>query len=409
MVQNSEDVGIVSGSSAGCNRATALNLVERVDPNKLSRVVSIHNYGRSGSAFLASCFDMHPQVLTTPHVQISGFYEFWRRHGQLPALELLDMFLDVYKPMYKVHLVGVVPVISDCPSDGPPSDVDEQVFVDSLLRFLRREIESPEIQMVSRKYFLRAVNAAYAIALGREVHWESAVIVLSLHEPLPENVGPMLEDFPDARLLHTIRKPIQSLGSWYIMGLGVGAHGARLARVGICNMMTQGRPVFADKAENSRAVRLEDLNTAPRETLEAICAWSGLEWNDSLLESTFNGRPYVNLSDGKQHQGFHADAISKKKYACYGWFDTLRLKLMLSDLYVSWGYVLPGIYRSAWLRRFSLLLWWLPFRIEALVWKRDWSGFSFSKLGFNIDRYIELRRKVFETWRAWAIVSRGVV
>ena len=54
------------------------------DPRSLDDVVSIHCYGRSGSVFLASLFDQHPQVLMIPGVQLSSFYEFWRRRGHLP-------------------------------------------------------------------------------------------------------------------------------------------------------------------------------------------------------------------------------------------------------------------------------------------------------------------------------------
>ena len=49
-----------------------------IDSNRLTRVASIHYYGRSGSIFLQSLLDSHPDVVMLPTVYLCGFHTFWR-------------------------------------------------------------------------------------------------------------------------------------------------------------------------------------------------------------------------------------------------------------------------------------------------------------------------------------------
>ena len=370
------------------------------DPRSLEDVISIHCYGRSGSLFLASLLDSHPRVLTIPGAQLSSFYEFWRGHGELPAFQMFGVFLATFKAIYKVHQPENVPIFGDMPLEGPPSPVDEGLFVDSILALLAREVGDIKTTPVSRKYFFQALHAAYAFALGRRICWEKAVIVFSLHEPQKESARALSEDFPAARFLHAVREPVRSLDSWFDMMLPRRGCDSPFVAVGMANMMVQAKAVIEDNAERSRAVRLEDLHTHSRETLARICAWTGLQWHDSLMHSTFNGIPYRERVAEGTVEGFQTRTISRKAYACLRPFDVIRLKFLYAHIFPAWNYPIAALYRRALLGRLVLLFMFVPFRVERLVWNSDTDSFSFAKLGIKIDRYIELRRVVMRIWRA---------
>ena len=373
-----------------------------VDAASLEDVVSIQCYGRSGSIFLASLLDSHPQVLMLPGVQLSAFYEFWRQHGELPAIQTLGTFLANFKAIYQVHQPNNVPIFGEKPFGDRPSPVDGQRLSDTMLRLIARKVDDVQTMPVPRKYFFQALHAAYAIALGRDVRWDKAVIVYSLHEPLAVHASPFSKDFPNARYLHAVREPIRSLDSWYRMALAIRKYDSPFPVVGMMNMLTQAAPMFGECAARSAAVRLEDLHTRSRETLERICDWAGLEWDDCLMRSTFNGIDHTDseTADGKALQGFQTHTISRKNYLCCRWLDAVRLRVLYANVYRAWKYPLPAIYRSAVLQGLVRLLMPVPFRVEQLAWKRDDEKFSFTKLGFKIDRYLELRRLVLAAWRA---------
>jgi hypothetical protein len=165
------------------------------------------------------------------------------------------------------------------------------------------------------------------------------------------------------------------------------------------NMLTHSKPINRSYAKQSRAVRLEDLHRRSRETLEGICNWLGLDWDDRLLESTFNGVPHVEPSNGRTIEGFQTETIARKKYDCYRAIDRFRLSVILFHINRSWNYETSLVHRLALTRAVLPTLMLIPFRIERLVWKRDLKSFSFEKAGQLIDLYIRLRREIMDLWR----------
>jgi hypothetical protein len=73
----------------------------RIDPNTLERVVAIFYYGRSGSVFLQSLFDSHPDVLTVPAEHLHDFYPFWSNVASLPAAAQVTAFCDRYDALFE--------------------------------------------------------------------------------------------------------------------------------------------------------------------------------------------------------------------------------------------------------------------------------------------------------------------
>ena len=116
-----------------------------------------------------------------------------------------------------------------------------------------------------------------------------------------------------------------------------------------------------------RAVKLEDLHRNPRQTMEKVCGWLDLPWNDSLLKSTVNGLQWWNEKNCLQVSGPN-EAILKQNY--YGnlvpAFDRFRFGILFSSYLVAWNYPVMA-WQTSFLAKFLILpLLLLPFKIEII-------------------------------------------
>ena len=379
-----------------------------LDPRDLDRVVAIFYYGRSGSIFLQSLLDSHPEVLTFPSIYLSGFYSFWQQFGHLPALELVAAFLQNYDVLFDAGSPHNVP---DCgpavgiaynfdkmgPERAESLGIERDRFVDILLGKLALVIDDFKREVVTRKFFFQALHAAYSEALGRELRTARPIIVFQLHNPFAVAVLPLAEDFPHMRFLHTIREPTQAMGSWYLhmvasYGRWEGLPGSALGRG-----MEHSKPITRTADYRVRAVRLEDLHGRPKETLERACAWLGIGWDENVLRSTFDGRLWHWAYGNKVVTGFHSHSISRSYDHVFWPLDRLRIRFLLAARFAAWSYPIAPVYRITALAVLATLLWVFPFRMELSMWQRQ-RPFTRRKLLTLARDYIGLRRSVLGSW-----------
>ena len=420
---------------------TGVSRAGGIRPEDLRRVVSIHYYGRSGSLFLQSLLDGHPQVVMLPGTYLAGFYRFWEIFGQLPALKLLGAFITNYDVLFDSR--SPVPVFQVGPSVGTTLGfdrmgenqdralgVDRNEFMEIMLAHVVRVCDDPKVDRLSRRFFLQAIHTAYAQALGRPVFGKDPLIVLQTHNPYFEQVEPLYRDFgADVKFLHCLREPVQALGSWYSHWwetcIGPDPRGAppqlELAGASIARGIDHAKPIFAQYAhhfphdgrsldviagavENTRGVRLEDLHRQPRATLEKVRTWFGIEWHDTLLHSTFDGEIWHHRTTGGQTvKGFQQATITRKHADVFTPFDRIRLKMLFADQFQAWDYPLSRVLTWRPLAYLAAVLWLLPLRMESSIWRvQSWRGLS--TLGSILSSYVVVRIKVFARW--WPDLKR---
>ncbi len=404
-----------------------------LDPRRAERVVSIHYYGRSGSIFLQSLLDGHPDVLTFPANYLGGFYSFWNEYGDRSPLHIVKAFLHHYEvlfdPTSAEEVFDVGPYAGqeyDFDKMGPNHDealgVDRERFRDILLAKCLIEVKDFENGRLERKFFLQALHVAYAEALGRDLTGRQPLIVFQAHTPHIDVIEMLFADFvPKIRFLHSVRDPINTMASWFNeMMRFLDDPPLVLPRRTLGRSIDHAKPILSQHlnkdiidqrletdpdtqraiewvAENSRAVRLEDLHTKPRETLEKICAWLELDWHDCLLESTFDGKLWHWSTGGRTVSGFQTATIKQQHSDAVSWYDRLRLRFFFADKYDAWDYPLAPWYRWAVLRVLSFGLWFLPFRFEISLWRRrkpktldDWRQVFLY--------YRDMRQNIFSRW-----------
>lgn len=359
--------------------------MRRLDPLSLTRVVAILFYGRSGSVFLGSLLDGHPQIVATPGCYLNGFYEFWDQFGKLPAYELINAFADYYAVLFDAKNECKSPVCgADAGTDlgftemGPERNQCLGVNRDRFRVCMSECLSSCSV--VSRRLFLQVVHVAYQEALGRTVQDPTPLIVFPLHTPSLERMGKLVEDFPDTCFLHVVRNPVQTLGSHLACYMKSGLLDTAQAEWIFRGILQGGVSVLPGIRERSRAVRLEDLHNKPKETMEKVCAWLGLEWSDCLLESTFDGKQWWNVKNSPQISGFSQVTLAKKHDNLITPLDRFRLLCLLRDKYRVWQYGPPAWTSSRFIRGLNCLLLLWPFRAERILigtlLRRGWNGWK---------------------------------
>ena len=371
------------------------------EAQKIDRVVAVMTTIRAGSSLMSSLLDAHPNVATSPDCILMGLYEFWQIHNSRPKNELVESFMDYYAVLFdhkgqcKCRRVG--PDFGDYlnlsnmgPNRDEPLYVDKEAFKINCLGALGDE------HPISRKRFFQSVHLAYSKAWNHCV--ENPMVSFGLHIAHEDKVTEFLEDFPDAFFIQMVRHPINAMGSQLRMLRFRGEIQADTG-VGIMAMARyMGSPVPAKNRSQWRAVRLEDLHHNSRETMEKLCSWLDLPWNDSLLFSTVNGKQWWNEKNSIQISG-SSNAIPAQRFQQYiPWFDRFRLDVLFVPKLDAWGYPVNSIHRRWVIRIVILPLLLLPFKIELISIFRSNANSSWRRIINGVQAFYQGRKFLAAAW-----------
>jgi hypothetical protein len=295
--------------------------MDLIIPSKLS-VLAIQNYGISGSLFLQSLLDNHPNILMTPALYSHRFYDFWEKHNNKKLGEIIDLFMSCHAYWFSpeeaikhhgLHQMG--------PEMNESIYVSPEIFRQALIQIIENHLQ----EFPLRKLFFIAIYLAYNYALDRETK-EQIVIVFPIHSSPQRHASYLIEDFPDVKFIHVIREPIQNIGSAikHIIYNQLPVNALECAFAVVINnhvkhwgngYYTKGdRPYFKKIVNASRAVKLEDIHVKPKETIKMICQWINIPWDDCLVESTFNGKKWWNRPESPRVSGFSEKITDDKRY-----------------------------------------------------------------------------------------------
>jgi hypothetical protein len=345
-------------------------------------VLAIQNYGPSGTLFVQSLLDEHPYVLLMPGLYLRDFYTYWERFGALSYSQKLNAFETFFPELFEPNIASEHWGLHQM---GPNMDqsikIDRKLFFDNFRKVTGNGSDN------SRRDFLVSAFAAYALTIGRELRSEM-ILVFPVHTLPLEKARRLVEDFPESYFLHMVREPIRAAGSLYnhVRSLYFHKDPVKCAFAQMINdhimhseypYHTYGSTPYLETYRfASRAVRLEDIHKAPKETLQMICDWVGIPWGDSLLKSTFNGLQWWNRPESKRVKGFDKELVEQKHEEVFDSFDRARLGPLFKSRYEAWGYTLPSevIMSKSWKDRLPFSLW-RSFSCERLIWKSELSRF----------------------------------
>ncbi|MGE3727138.1 MAG: sulfotransferase [Candidatus Sericytochromatia bacterium] len=379
---------VPAGQSRGLRQALlkALGIQHTLSQTALmaTDMAIIVYWGRSGSVFLQSLLDRHPQILSTPATVLMRFYEFWteflralvEKNYPFDLNDFLNMFC-----LYFSSLFYAQPDSSTCCLDqlGPEQNtvlqVDVGAFKESFVWLIQTFFSGSEI---NSKIFFIALHYAYEMAQGLDIS-DKHLIAYQLHRPSlnPSTTG-LFQDFPQARVLGMAREPMRALFSHLRMcrdDRRVGHQAEKQPHYDYPDMVLDG--AFASYYEHQLVgwkelqahyqpalyeMTLEKLHSSPESEMRKLAQWLKIIWHPCLLESSFNGLAY--WGDRRAHQkiqGFSAShPLSADWQSCFSALDKQVLYALLDHDLHRQGY--PQAF--GWVKFLLPWLIYLPTRLE---------------------------------------------
>ena len=342
------------------NKITSPSIIrsEHLSPR---RMVALLHFGRSGSGYLHSLLDDHPNISTLPGVYMSGFFgrEVWERISRKGFQKIPERFSSLYKVLFDARNPEKIPpaFISDSYNKNSvgekegfvkmglnqdtPLTLDRGQFLENLGDVING------LEDIDHGQFFDAIHHAYERTLGSDFNAKK-LIFYHLHKIDPYSMANFVKYFPGAELLMIIRNPLQSCESWALMPLQSDQKNKYKVYQYIGNrissmLMDINIPAF--QTQPSVAVRLEDIKERPKETMQRLCAYLGIEETASLYNSTMQGLkwwgdPSSSLFGKTQTQyDERTDPIRTKTGALFTTHDQFILNTLFYPLSARFGYV----------------------------------------------------------------------
>jgi hypothetical protein len=353
--------------------------------------IAIQNYGSSGTTFVHSLLDNHPQTLQLPGLRGGEFYNAWRTWVQATGGDtraIRDHVLTYFAPLSNPSAVGDGWGLQEIgPDRNAHPCVPRDTFVALFDRYLARfagggdgGVLTSERLRRYRRACLYAVYHAYEEGRGHDMT-AKRFLVYPIHSAVRQDLLDLLEDFSRVSVLHMVRHPLNNLNSlckYYLKVrtmddpaqdlFGSAVHALYLDRAlnispARDHERLHGLYYYDDAVRtSSRAVRLEDLHRDPERVMRAVAAWVGLQWDARLLESTFGGLRWWNRPGLSRVSGFSTAIVGKETETYTSAFDERRLAFIGRP--VLDAYYPPGPDERRWPAALAALACALPFSLE---------------------------------------------
>jgi hypothetical protein len=326
----------------------------------MDRVVAVLAWGRSGSLLLSSYLDGHEDVMMLPELCGWRLYQFFESYPSMPLPEKLLAY-PAFDPNYGRFFDG----------DFAISSVQYYAAVQAILEYYGK---LPREVLQSRRAFFLLVHIAYNLALGRRPAGACPLIVYAQHEWDDEAARQLVEDFPQAKFIHTIRDPISCCnGMFHFLLNDLGDPFPRtftLAPYGaLLSLANKDRPHFGMESV-TRTIRFEDMHRDVDGTMRDLADWLGLPYRPTLLDSSFNGIPWVVKRGGKTWSGRRLEQIQRSA-PHLSLKDQALLFAIFYENFADWDYPCPKIFGNPLVRWFVFVtLFALPTRMEFVAARR---------------------------------------
>lgn len=350
--------------------------ISRFDVAAMQRAVAICTYGRSGSMLLASYLDGHDELIALPALFSQAIYPFFERYQALPLRDKLLAY-----PFFSIANFGDFER-SFSRDDTRICGIHYYAAVDALLRVYG---DRPSSFLESRRTFFIFVHVAHSVALGRRPAIAAPLIVYGQHIWDDELAQRFVEDFQQARFIHTVRDPISN---W-------SRHLARYTGNFFAAALLVSHLTYADVPHTgmeprTRAIRFEDLHLHLEATMRSVAGWLGLPFQPSLLESSFNGIPFVATRGTTVWSGARPEQAVRDS-TNVSFTDRGLLYAVLREDFVAWKYPCPKAFAHASVRVLICMLFVLiPMRIEIITAKLLFNSLPTASLGYAVGGFARL-------------------
>ena len=327
------------------------------------QLVALVCSGRAGTKILQSFLDDHKNILMIPGYPLLYLYPHWATWQEQFSRDLswervIDLFCEKHASVLDSRRVAG---LSGLERLGPQRDqhieIDEQLFRNSLKIMLAG-------LPVSRRTFNLAVHYAYGICRRWDLN-SDFILIYHLHDS--SYLKEVSEDFPDLKVLNMIRNPGPSLHSTR-RSLGIVDREKlnltdSLRCIGRnfrfdCHLQFDFLDEMASYLSSDQVVSLrqESLHEHHEGSMKSLADWLGVEFSDSMLQSTFDGKAWWgDVTNETPVSGLDPAAMSDKWRGSISNTDSFVIEGISFQFFKRYNYKLTKYRHDSALNRLLLL------------------------------------------------------
>lgn len=327
-------------ADSGIWDASRLKPYAKIQDHRVTNAFAIQNWGRSGSTLVQSLFDDHPQVLSTPNFYSRRYYVAWAYSiARAPDAEKISAFLEAFRQWWDTGLVDATAGLHRL---GPDRRELAGVKRETLEGYLRAAFATG--RAFTRRNLFESAHLAYALARGQMVASEGVQILFPVHGE-PRGVAcSLLEDFPEARFIHTIREPVSNVASTIqhysfndldirsdaLEGTLLNLFDGTSGRYGRRHTAFDARPFLRHLVprDQVRLLKLEDLHRDGVELMAAAGRWLGLDDDKRLAASTWDGKIWWNRPESGRDSRLGGQPLRRNVDRRLGPGDLLKIEML---------------------------------------------------------------------------------
>ena len=391
-------------------------------------VTTLIGFGRSGSLFLHSLLDGHPQISTLPGYFFKGWFSektwpiFRPNFEELNWREtLVEKICTYFEPQFNAHCKKNV--------IGEPNDNTEwfaknlgftqlgenksEVLELDQQKFKSKFIElSQAYNKIDSRICFELIHEAFdkAFRIPENSSQKDKTIFYHLHNPSYFERANFHYHYPESKSLFIIRHPIQMLESWLLADLTslpslLEENSSFRDNYHFIKILNCGAKISytleyflnpLNSIDNVRGIKLEDLKRNPNNTLRRITEWMGIKDAPLLYQSTFMGKRFSRPSTNFNNiEGFDTRSIDVSLGRIFGGKDIEILETLFWPFMDMYGYT--KISKEKFLQNLKEIKPHLdkPFQFEEYIYKKlpeDRPEIS------KIHQFNELHRKLKNIW-----------
>lgn len=284
----------------------------------IEKVVFLKTSSFSGSFFINSVLDFHPQILYLGYRGWSmNIWHIVKNVVNIPRQKLPEEIINIIKK-YEGNLE----------------------WTEKYSRILEKYFQYKQVYS-EKDIFIIIHLAYYELFHGDLPKNKELIIYMDIHSNMimRDSIFSWLDKMGfSIILLEIIRLPYKRLGSMikYVLG-----EQHMITSNWILNSLYMCSCEIVDEIEKKYPiirVRFEDVKMYPKEILGKVCDVLGIAWSDTLMETTLEGNKSTFITNNEKVTGFDLKPVYNPYNDYFDYFDKFRLDIIFREKNKAYGY-----------------------------------------------------------------------
>ncbi|MFR4988253.1 hypothetical protein [Anaerotruncus colihominis] len=355
----------------------------------LDRILFLTHMGNSGILYLNQLLDNHPNLINIAMlgqmVDLATLFDNRLKYlsGRELAIEITSQMSPYLKTSLPEHAFFKASRLAEKFYLDQSGNPEQRLYIDAavFLRFLLQEL--PTDRTVSYAKLLCCIFAAYANAVGKpfdpqKTYWMLYEIHQANYDISQLNHYIRNGDFADHRYLFIVREPVRHFyAAFKRLIVQEKPHDRDYhIRHSVLELISCDLGLTAEQSEECRdmqmrLVRFEDAKRNRRQTMQAICTWINVSYDECMETATTNGIPVYFPATARGGGVYGADSMSAVEPCDYSdllsEFDVFRLNLFFQYFKRACAYPVDVPDLQSFSQDFIKELLRYPFRFEEVV------------------------------------------